>query len=108
MDSKKVFGVVSRREFLYWSGIGMAGMALGGLPAAPGHGAEKKPRYGGRLRIGERYGPIGLDAHKTQEFIAYQNYLLMYNALTVMGALPQVRMYPDLAKSWEISQDGRE
>jgi len=36
------------------------------------------------------------------------NYLLMYNALTIMGPLPDVKMNPDLAKSWEISKDGRE
>ena len=38
----------------------------------------------------------------------YQNYYLMYNALTDVGQLPQVNIYPDLAKSWEISKDGRE
>src|SRR5208337_2600869 len=49
-----------------------------------------------------------LDAHKNQDMIDYQNYYLMYNGLTDMGALPQVRIYPDLARSWEISPDGRE
>ena len=28
--------------------------------------------------------------------------------LTDVGQLPQVNIYPDLAKSWEISKDGRE
>ncbi len=69
---------------------------------------EKKPKYGGRLRVGERFGSPGLDAHKNQEFMDYQNYYLMYNALTDVGQLPQVNIYPDLAKSWEISKDGRE
>ena len=97
----------TRREFLQWSGIGMAAATVHGFPSAV-QGAEKKPKYGGRLRVAERYGPMGLDAHKNQDMIDYQNYYLMYNGLTDMGALPQVRIYPDLAKSWEISPDGRE
>lgn len=98
---------MTRRDFLYLAGLGIAGMSLAGIPEL-GHGAEKKPKYGGRLRIAERYGSAGLDAHKNQFFMDAQNYLLMYNALTIMGPLPQVRIYPDVAISWEISQDGRE
>lgn len=102
-------GVVrlSRREFLYVSGASMAGMALASIPGMA-HGEEKKPKYGGKLRVGERYQSTGLDAHKNQYFQDFQNYVLMYNALTIMGPLPQVRIYPDVAKSWEISNDGKE
>ena len=98
---------LTRREFIYLGGAGMAGLALTGIPERS-DAAEKKPKYGGILRAGERYSGTGLDAHRNQEMIDCQNYLLMYNALTIMGPLPQVRMYPDLAKSWEISKDGRE
>ena len=104
---KEDFAGLTRRKFLYLSGVGMAGMALAGIPELA-QGEEKKPKYGGRLRIGERYGSTGLDAHRNQFFMDFQNYILMYNALTEMGELPQVRMYPSLAKSWEISPDGRE
>ena len=97
----------TRREFLSLSAAGMAGLALTGAPEFA-NAAEKKPKYGGHLRVAERFGSAGLDAHKNQWFIDFQNYVLMYNALTIMGPLPQVRMYPDLAKSWEISPDGRE
>lgn len=106
-DEKKDFTHLTRREFLYWSGAGMAGITLGAVPDQA-QGAEKKPKYGGLLRVGERYGSTGLDAHKNQFFMDFQNYLMMYNALTIMGPLPQVRIYPDVAKSWEISRDGRE
>ena len=106
-DEQEDFGGMTRREFLYVSGASMAGLALAGIPGMA-RGAEKMPTYGGRLRIGERYGSTGLDAHKNQYFMDYQNYVLMYNALTCMGPLPQVRIYTDLAKSWEISPDGRE
>ena len=106
-DRRGKFARLSRREFLYVGGASMAGAALAGIPGLA-RGAEKKPKYGGRVRIGERYGSTGLDAHKNQYFMDYQNYVLMYNALASMGPLPQVRIYPDLAKSWEISQDGRE
>lgn len=107
MRGKEDFASFSRREFLYLSGAGLAGITLGGVP--PGAWAqEKKPKYGGLLRVGERYGSTGLDAHKNQFFMDFQNYMLMYNALTIMGPLPQVNMYLDLAKSCEISNDGRE
>jgi len=106
-DEDRDFSGLTRREFLYWSGAGMAGMALAGIPEQ-GYAQEKKPKYGGRLRVGERFGSPGLDAHKNQEFMDYQNYYLMYNALTDVGQLPKVNIYPDMAKSWEISKDGRE
>jgi peptide/nickel transport system substrate-binding protein len=106
-EEKEEYTGFSRREFLYLSGAGMAGMALAGMPdLAQAQG--KKPKYGGRLRVGERFGSPGLDAHKNQLFMDYQNHYLMYNALTDVGQLPQVNIYPDLAKSWEISKDGRE
>jgi len=106
-DQKENFAGLTRRQFLYLSGVGTAAVTLAGFPEL-GHGVEKKPKYGGRLRVAERFGSTGLDAHKNQWFIDFQNYVLMYNGLTIMGPLPQVRMYPDLAKSWEISPDGRE
>ncbi len=106
-DRKEDFMGLTRREFLYLSGVGMAGVTLAGIPES-GYGAEKKPKYGGRLRVGERGASAGLDAHKNQFFMDLFNYTLLYNALTIMGPLPQVRMYPDLAKSWEISPNGKE
>jgi peptide/nickel transport system substrate-binding protein len=105
--SRKISHNLSRREFLYLSGLGLTATGLASLPGL-GHGGETKPKYGGRLRIGERYGSTGLDAHKNQFFMDYQNYCLMYNALTQMGTSPEMRIYPDLAESWEISKDGRE
>jgi len=98
---------LTRREFLYVGGVGMAGMTLGGIPKLC-HGAEKKPKYGGRLRIGERYGNTGLDAHRNQTTLDMFVYCLLYNALTIMGPSPEIMIYPDLAKSWAVSPDGRE
>ena len=106
MEEKEAMEM-TRRRFLYLSGAGMAGMTLAGLPELS-HGQDKKPKYGGRLRIGERFGSAGLDAHKNQLFMDFQNYLLMYNGLTDLGSLPQLNIYPDVAKSWEISKDGRD
>jgi peptide/nickel transport system substrate-binding protein len=108
MKSKKErYAGLTRRDFLYLSGMGMAGITLVGIPGRS-EAQEKKPKYGGILRIGERYGSTGLDAHRNQSYMDFQDYVLMYNALTEMGELPQVRIYPSLAKSWEISRDGRE
>lgn len=98
---------LTRRDFLYLTGMGMAGATMAGL-APWGHAEEKKPKRGGRLRLAARYGAVGLDAHTNQSFQEYQTYCLMYNALTDMGPGPDVRIYPMLAQSWEISQDGKE
>ena len=98
---------MTRREFVYLTGLGMAGMTLGAIPKL-GRAAEKKPKYGGRLRIGERYGNTGVDAHQNQETLDMFVYTLLYNGLTIMGPSPQIMIYPDLAKSWEISADGRD
>jgi len=105
-DQKGDFAGLTRREFLSLSGAAVAGVALTGVESS--YGAEKKPKYGGRLRIGERFNAAGLDAHKNQLFPEFQNYLLMYNGLTDLGQLPQINIYPDVAKSWEISKDGRD
>ena len=107
MRGKQQRPELTRREFLYRTSAGMAVLTLAGI-SGWSQAAEKKPKYGGRVRIGERYQSTGLDPHKNQYFIDYQHYVLMYNGLTAMGPLPQVRVYPDLAKSWEISEDGRE
>ena len=106
-ENKKGLTDLTRREFLYLTGAGVTGIALAGLPKLS-HGEAKKPKYGGYLRVGERYASAGLDPHKNQEFPDYQNYYLMYNGLTDVGQLPQVNIYPDLAESWDISSDGRE
>src|SRR3990172_1441477 len=106
-DKKEKWHEVTRRHFLYMSGIGTAAAALGGIPNL-GHGADRKPKYGGRLRVAERFGSTGLDAHKNQFFMDFMNYNLMYNALTIVGPLPDMKMYPDLAESWDISADARE
>ncbi len=106
-DEKKDCGRLSRREFLYLSGLGMTGMALSGMSQNT-YAADQKPRYGGRLRVGQRFMSAGLDAHKNLDFADYTNYCLFYGALTQQGKLPEIEMYPMLAKSWEISKDGRE
>ena len=107
MKEKKEASALSRREFLYLAAMGTAGFTFAGS-IEPGHGAQNRPKYGGRLRVGERYGSTGLDAHRNQTYIDFQNYVLMYNALAIPGPLPQVNIYPDIAKSWEISKDGKE
>jgi peptide/nickel transport system substrate-binding protein len=85
----------------------VAAMTLAGSPQL-GLGAEKKQKYGGRFRVGERQGPTGLDVHKNQYVLEYLVYNLMYNALTILGPLPEANVYPDVAKSWEVSKDGME
>ncbi len=61
-------GRLTRREFLSLSAAGAGMLALSGIPN-PGFAAEKKPKYGGRMRIAYPFGSRGLDAHKNQEFM---------------------------------------
>ena len=98
---------LSRRNFLYLSGMGAAGLALAGVPEL-GFGQEKKPKYGGIMRFAQRWVAPGLDAHKNQDFSSIGSYGFLYGALTEQGPMPDVHIYPMLAKSWEISKDGRE
>ena len=102
---KKGFKGLTRREFLYRSVAGAAGMALAGVPRFS-YGAKKK--YGGRIRLGARFVASGLDPHKNQEFADYQNYSTMYEGLTEMAPLPQVYIKPLLVESWEVLKGGRE
>jgi peptide/nickel transport system substrate-binding protein len=104
---KKDRSGLSRREFLYLSGFGTMGLGLSGMPQWA-YGADKKPKYGGRLRVGQRFMSAGLDAHRNQDFADYINYCLFYQSLTEQGKLPGVEIHPFLAQSWEISADGRE
>jgi len=108
MNGKKEdWGELTRREFLYLTGMGITGITLTGKPEWS-YGAEKKPKYGGRIRIGARYAAAGLDAHKNQEYAEIKYYGLMYHGLTEQGKCPEAEIYPMLAKSWEISSYGRE
>ena len=96
-NEKRGWGGLSRREFLYLSGLGTMGLALiGAPPSVPAAG--KDPKYGGRLRMGQRFMSAGLDAHKNQDFADYLNYCLMYQSLTEQGKLPEVEIHPLLAQ----------
>ena len=107
MENREGFGGLSRRDFLYLSGMGVAGLTLAGVPEL-GHGQEKKPKYGGIMRFAQRWVASGLDAHKNQDFASIGSYGFLYGGLTQQGPMPDVHIYPMLAKSWEISKDGRE
>ena len=49
-EKREIFGQFTRRGFLHLGAAGMAGMVLAGIPKL-GDGAEKKPKYGGRMRV---------------------------------------------------------
>jgi hypothetical protein len=105
MEEREDFGDLTRRDFLYLGGLGVAGLTLAGVPEL-GHGQEKKAKYGGRLRFAQRYIASGLDAHKNQEFADFLSYCFIYGALTEPGPVPHLEIHPMLAKSREISKDG--
>ena len=98
---------LTRREFLSLTGGSMTGLFLAGAPGSA-YAQEKRPKSGGRLRMGSAFASSGLDCHKNQDFADYTNYCYFYGGLTEIGKVPQVEIHPMLAKSWEISQDGKE
>jgi hypothetical protein len=51
VNKKEDFAGLTRREFLYLSGVGMAGMTLAGIPRL-GYGAEKKTKVWGKITGG--------------------------------------------------------
>jgi peptide/nickel transport system substrate-binding protein len=107
MDQQKKFAGLTRREFLRLAAAGAAGFSLGGVSGAA-FSQEKKPKRGGIFRQGSAWASKGLDVHRNQEFADYLIYGLMYGGLTEQGKVPNVEIHPYLAKSWEISPDGRE
>lgn len=47
-EEREGLGGLTRREFLYLTGLGTSGMTLAGFPQL-GRGEEKKPKYGGLI-----------------------------------------------------------
>src|ERR671923_2107479 len=69
----------------------------------------QQPRYGGTLRIALPGDPAFYNAHQgpamgAQAFFTGNN---IYNSLLTITPPPELKIVPDLAKSWEVLDDGR-
>jgi peptide/nickel transport system substrate-binding protein len=80
-----------------------------GLGLWTGWGWAQPPSYGGTLRIALPGDPAFYDAHQgpamgAQAFWTSNN---IYNSLLATAPPPELKIVPDLAKSWDVLDEGR-
>ena len=80
-DKKQVLGKITRKN--YHSGMGAAGITLG-RHSPLWLWSREKAEIRGKVAHWRTIGPTGLDAHKNHYIIDFFNYVLMYNALTII------------------------
>ena len=82
---------------------------IGALMLWSGISWAQQPKYGGTLRIALPGDPAFYNAHQgpamgAQAFWTSNN---IYNSLLASTPPPELKIVPDLAKSWEVLDDGR-
>ncbi|MBI2907611.1 MAG: ABC transporter substrate-binding protein [Chloroflexi bacterium] len=65
------------------------------------------PIYGGILTVAMRDNPPTFDVHQGQAMSIMSTVSSSYNTLLTWDHVDHKRMIPDLARGWEVSQDGR-
>src|SRR5215212_9277921 len=100
-----------RRTLLRTLGAGAGAASLTGVPlfstrglASPASAQEATP--GGTLIYARDGDADSLDPHKTTTTLSWQVQGQLYDTLTAFDA--EGNIVPNLAKSWEISDDGTE
>lgn len=93
--------------------LGSAGAGLAFLARVPGMGDQafaapllQDPAPGGTLTYAREGDADSLDPHKTTTTLSWQVHSQIYESLTAFDA--DGNIVPNLAKSWEISDDGLE
>lgn len=90
---------IDRRDLL----LGLGSLGLAGAPR--GAAAQPAPRRGGTLTIGFEDDTKTLDPTYSIQFSERQVLYLIYNTLVAIE--PDFSLKPELAKSWQIENDGR-
>jgi len=90
------------RRLVLWSLVVM-------LVLWTGLGWAQQPRYGGTLRLALPGDPAFYDAHQgpamgAQAFWTGNN---VYNSLLTITPPPELKIVPELAKSWEVLDEGK-
>ena len=72
-------------------------------------GLAEQPRYGGTLRIAWPGDPAFFDANQGPAQGAPAGWLMnnMYNSLLKLTPPPELTVVPELAKSWEVLDEGK-
>src|SRR4051794_11032227 len=94
-----MFDATVRRRSLLRAGGGALGVALAGAPA------RTQPRSGGTLNVGFNNDSRTFDPIFSVQFAERQVLYLVFNTLVKYG--PDFSIHPELAKSWDISEDGK-
>ena len=88
------------------TGLALSVVLLVGLWAAPSALAEDKPQKGGVLRVALAGDPPSLDMHQETTFLVDIPFSTVYNTLIQFDPHGYPNIIGDLAKSWDISEDG--
>lgn len=104
-------GGLSRREFLRLTSAGAATVLAAGSPllahAASGLAAPSaSPQRGGKLRLGDNADITTFQPYSTSTNWDIWTMLLVYDQLT-RPTVDGLNVEPSLAKSWDISSDGK-
>jgi peptide/nickel transport system substrate-binding protein len=94
---------LNRRRFLHLLGAATGAAMLGRSPSAATALAQDAPTPGGTLRVVLPMEPDSLDPHRTPSRYMWMVGLAVYDPLVISDN--EANIYPNLAKSWEISPD---
>lgn len=106
--SKRLISSLITLLFVLAFVVGCAPQAA--APAAPAEdtgdaATPSEPQAGGTLYIGQDFGPSTFDPHKNIAWATINIYESIYNGLVKWNE-DESNLVPDLATSWEISEDG--
>src|SRR5579875_833895 len=96
-------GGLSRRDFLRLTGATVGGLALAGIPDLSD---AASPKRGGTLRLGNTADVVSFEPYAVSDNVSIWTMLLIYDQLT-RPTTDGLSLQPGLAKSWDISKDGK-
>src|SRR6266516_1535649 len=92
-----------KRRWVVWLSLPVIVMLWTGL------GWTQQPRYGGTLRLALEGDPAFYNANQGPAPGAAAGWTghNIYNSLLTITPPPELKIVPDLAKSWDVLEDGR-
>jgi peptide/nickel transport system substrate-binding protein len=99
---------MTRRNQMTWTWVTLVvGLAvgLGGLDAGLARSQTARPVTGGVLRVGLDAGAKSFDPHFSLQWPERYVMYAVYN--TLVGLDKNLNVVPELARSWDVSRDGR-
>ncbi|MCK4392205.1 ABC transporter substrate-binding protein [Candidatus Bipolaricaulota bacterium] len=90
-----------KRSFLRFLAAGLLLFLLTGLLVGAN---QEQPKIGGTLVLVRAHDATGLDPHTVTAHVSHRVFELVYN--TLVGLDSDLKVVPELAKLWEISDDG--